>query len=162
MDVMGNFDPKETRFRHWVIVLADGKTFGQIDVYQAEARFRLTCSIGDSEQIPCTFKAESDGTYRTLKAALHGALLSLAPGVAAVFGSKLNSMNTGEPWTIKEPKALNVAELSFQEQTGGAFLLGQIYFDEERLELVETLITDPDTMRRCDPPVFTVHADANG
>ena len=153
--------PTGTPIRTWVVAHQNGEHFCTFEIYESGRRYRLWCAKGWVENHFYIYQAE-DGAYRTLKCALHAATISIMPLVAGVFMSKLRSMNTGEPWDLQEPKALHIADVTFIEQIGGAFPLGQIYFDEDRMEVVEWLITDPDTNKRCDPPVFTVHVDANG
>jgi hypothetical protein len=149
--------------RNWAVALADGKHFASYKIYQTELGYTALSVDGYRAGNYCDSASENQtGIYVDLKGALHGVMTELSLLCCFVLASKLDSINRGEPWSKRNPQRLLFIEATWINENKGVFLLGEIYFDEERLDVSERFIMDPDTLKLYDPPAFRILADGNG
>lgn len=152
--------PQGKRVRTWFVGEHDGNQFCVYAIYQSEQGFQVFSIEG---ALPGLVKAGSvDGFYPDLKAAMHGCLLQLAFLVYIVLSAKVESLKSGKPWGIRNPRQLILLEATWAEEAKGLFPLGQVFFDEEKLEVVEALVSDPDTGTHYDRVGCRVLANAIG
>ena len=137
------------RVRLWGVSYEDGTSFGTYAIYQSARGFQIECTAGAFTGLPVQ-AGSIKGFYPDLKAAMHGCLCQLSTLVCVVLNAKVDSLETGQPWEIRNPQQLILLDTTWVKEAKGVFPLGQVFLDEGKLEVVEALMADPDTCKKYD------------